>query len=184
MHSPTPRRERHRTQALRYSGQTSPQELQCTLATRKAESTTQGIGQMVSQRKTVHPRITTHLYREELVGGGPEGSPATTVYLLSGSFKNWALGKSGAGQRARPWPWQTWGWLGGLSLLLSPNWMEAATPTLQRLKMERKGPRPSLADLVAWGQSVSLIQGWQLKTQTKRCWGHSELLYAGTPYLT
>lgn len=106
------------------------------------------------------------------------------VSLFSGSFENWALGKSGAGHRARPWPWQSWDWLGGLSLLLSPNWMEAATPTVQRLKMKSKGPRPSLADLVAWGQSVSLIQGWQLKTQTKQCWGHSELLYARTPYLT
>lgn len=38
------------------------------------------------------------------------------------------LRKSGAGRQARPWPWQSWGWLGGLTLLLIPSWKQQLPP--------------------------------------------------------
>lgn len=121
------------------------------LATRKAESTTQVIGQMVPQRKAVHPLVTTHLYREELGGGGPEGSPSPNHNrpgLLSGAFENWALGPD-------PYSGKEWGGAAGKALALAelglarrpypptqPE-LEAAAPTLQRPKMQSQGPRPS-----------------------------------------
>lgn len=67
------------------------------------------------QRKAVHPLVTTHLYREELGGGGPEGSPSPNHNrpgLLSGAFENWALGP-------RPYSGKEWAGLAGKALALA-----------------------------------------------------------------
>lgn len=48
-----------------------------------AESTTQGTGQTVPQRRALYPPVTMHLYGEELVGSGAEGSPTASVLPCS-----------------------------------------------------------------------------------------------------
>lgn len=106
--------------------------MQHTLATWKAESTTQGIGQMVPQRKAVGPPTGNNAPVRRGAGGWwtrrlpGRNCPA----LLSGSFEDWALGPD-------PYSAKEWGGAAGkalalaelgLSLLLSLNWRQQLPP--------------------------------------------------------